>query len=131
MNEIMTDTRTPIEIALDIDSEGMTTARKLYQFLGLAQGQFSRWAKINITDNEFAIPLPPYRSKFVVLGLLHLYLIFLHIRYNLVKRPPCRVCVSLTMAATLHPQLCVCPLLRLYDSAIWIFPQSHLHFQYV
>lgn len=54
MNDMITDTRTPIEIALDIDSEGMTTARKLYQFLGLAQGQFSRWAKINITDNEFA-----------------------------------------------------------------------------
>ncbi|MFR2172342.1 MAG: antA/AntB antirepressor family protein [Clostridium fessum] len=46
--------RTPIEIALDIDSEGMTTARKLYDFLGLAQGQFSRWAKANITDNGFA-----------------------------------------------------------------------------
>mgnify|MGYP003374977969 CR=1 FL=1 len=28
------DMRTPIEIALDIDSEGMTTARKLYDFLG-------------------------------------------------------------------------------------------------
>lgn len=48
------DTRTPIEIALDVDTEGMTTARKLYEFLGLAQGQFSRWAKTNITDNEFA-----------------------------------------------------------------------------
>lgn len=46
--------RTPIEIALDIDSEGMTTARKLYDFSRLAQGQFSRWAKTNITDNEFA-----------------------------------------------------------------------------
>ena len=41
------DMRTPIEVALDIDSEGMTTARKLYDFLGLAQGQFSRWAKTN------------------------------------------------------------------------------------
>lgn len=48
------DIRTPIEIALDVDTEGMTTARKLYEFLGLAQGQFSRWAKTNITDNEFA-----------------------------------------------------------------------------
>lgn len=48
------DMRTPIEVALNIDSEGMTTARKLYDFLGLAQGQFSRWAKTNITDNEFA-----------------------------------------------------------------------------
>ena len=55
MNEVKTiEFRTPIEVALDIDSEGMTTARKLYQFLGLAQGQFSRWAKTNITDNEFA-----------------------------------------------------------------------------
>lgn len=55
MNEVKTiELRTPIEVALDIDSEGMTTARKLYNFLGLAQGQFSRWAKSNITDNEFA-----------------------------------------------------------------------------
>jgi anti-repressor protein len=46
MNEVKTiELRTPIEVALDIDSEGMTTARKLYNFLGLAQGQFSRWAK--------------------------------------------------------------------------------------
>lgn len=29
------ETRTPIEIALDIDSDGMTTARKLYAFLEL------------------------------------------------------------------------------------------------
>ena len=48
------DMRTPIEVALDIDSEGMTTARKLYDFLGLAQGQFSRWAKTNIIENECA-----------------------------------------------------------------------------
>ena len=55
MNEVKTiEFRTPIEVALDIDSEGMATARKLYDFLGLAQGQFSRWAKSNITDNEFA-----------------------------------------------------------------------------
>ncbi|RHP57455.1 hypothetical protein DWZ16_11225 [Clostridium sp. AF29-8BH] len=56
MNDLtnVIDMRTPIEIALDINSEGMTTARKLYDFLGLAQGQFSRWAKTNITDNEFA-----------------------------------------------------------------------------
>lgn len=48
------DMRTPIEIALGVDENGMTTARKLYAFLELAQGQFSRWAKTNITDNEFA-----------------------------------------------------------------------------
>lgn len=48
------DMRTPIEIALGIDENGMTTARKLYAFLELANGQFSRWAKTNITENEFA-----------------------------------------------------------------------------
>ena len=41
-------------VALDIDEDGMTTARKLYTFLELAQGQFSRWVKSNIVDNEFA-----------------------------------------------------------------------------
>ena len=46
--------QTPIEIALGVDENGMTTARKLYAFLELAQGQFSRWAKSNIVDNEFA-----------------------------------------------------------------------------
>lgn len=55
MNEIMnTATQTPIEIALGVDENGMTTARKLYEFLGLSKGQFSRWAKSNITDNQFA-----------------------------------------------------------------------------
>lgn len=48
------DMRTPIEIALDIDENGNTTARKLYTFLELAKGQFSRWAKANIIDNGFA-----------------------------------------------------------------------------
>lgn len=57
---IAADTRTPIEIALDVDSDGMTTARKLYSFLGLAQGQFSRWAKANITDNPFAVENEDY-----------------------------------------------------------------------
>lgn len=55
MNELMEQVnKTPIEIALDIDEDGMTTARKLYTFLELAQGQFSRWVKSNIVDNEFA-----------------------------------------------------------------------------
>ena len=54
-NELMEQVnKTPIEIALDIDEDGMTTARKLYTFLELAQGQFSRWVKSNIVDNEFA-----------------------------------------------------------------------------
>lgn len=54
MNELETKVmQTPIEIALGIDENGMTTARALYDFLELAQGQFSRWAKTNIEQNEF------------------------------------------------------------------------------
>ncbi len=48
------DMRTPIEAALDIDNEGMTTARKLYAFLELDGRNYSRWCKSNITENEFA-----------------------------------------------------------------------------
>ena len=55
MNEpVQSNMRTPIEIALDIDSEGMTTARKLYAFLELDNRNYSRWCKNNITENEFA-----------------------------------------------------------------------------
>ena len=54
MNEMITDARTPIEIALDIDSEGMTTAKKLYAFLELNSSNYSKWCKTNITENEFA-----------------------------------------------------------------------------
>lgn len=51
---IETTMQTPIEIALGIDENGMTTARKLYDFLELSKGQFSRWAKTNIVENQFA-----------------------------------------------------------------------------
>lgn len=55
MNEIMEATeQTPIEIALGIDADGMTTARKLYAFLELAPQHFARWCKKNITENDFA-----------------------------------------------------------------------------
>lgn len=55
MNELenQMDMRTPIEIALGVDENGMTTARKLYDFLELGAGQFARWAKTNIENNEF------------------------------------------------------------------------------
>lgn len=54
MNEVMEKTmQTPIEIALGIDENGMTTARSLYDFLDLGKGQFSRWAKTNIENNEY------------------------------------------------------------------------------
>lgn len=55
MNDIInTSKQTPIEIALGIDENGMTTARKLYDFLELNPGNYARWCKSNITDNEFA-----------------------------------------------------------------------------
>lgn len=55
MNDIInTSHQTPIEIALGVDENGMTTARKLYEFLNLNSAHYSRWCKKNITDNEFA-----------------------------------------------------------------------------
>ena len=49
-----TNFQTPIEIALGIDENGMTTARKLYEFLELEPKNYSRWCKTNIVQNEFA-----------------------------------------------------------------------------
>lgn len=49
-----TNFQTPIEIALCVDEDGMTTARKLYSFLELKPSNFARWCKSNITENEFA-----------------------------------------------------------------------------
>lgn len=58
MQEISTNQQsslqTPIEIALGIDENGMTTARKLYDFLELSPSNYSKWCKTNIVDNEFA-----------------------------------------------------------------------------
>lgn len=61
MNDMIeTKMQTPIEIALGIDENGMTTARKLYEFLELSKGQFSRWAKNNIINNQFAVQNEDY-----------------------------------------------------------------------
>lgn len=55
MNDVMNSTmQTPIEIALGIDENGMTTARKLYDFLGMDKSNYSRWLKRNILENEFS-----------------------------------------------------------------------------
>ena len=60
MNDLMesrimdTSHLTPIEIALGIDENGMTTARKLYEFLEMDKSHYSRWVKSNITENQFA-----------------------------------------------------------------------------
>lgn len=53
-NIINTSNQTPIEIALGIDENGMTTARKLYDFLGMDKSHYSRWVKSNISGNQFA-----------------------------------------------------------------------------
>lgn len=55
MNDMIETTmQTPIEVALGIDENGMTTARALYSFLELRPGNFARWCKANITENQFA-----------------------------------------------------------------------------
>ena len=57
-NEVFgtTDThqQTPSEIALGVDENGMTTAKRLYEFLEMDTSNYSRWFKKNITKNEFA-----------------------------------------------------------------------------
>lgn len=54
MNEIIEVTnKTPIEIELQIDECGMTTAKKLYKWLELDEAHYSRWLKSNITENPF------------------------------------------------------------------------------
>lgn len=57
-NEVFgkTDTSkfTPIEIALGIDENGMTTAKRLYEFLDLNTAAYARWFRSNILENEFA-----------------------------------------------------------------------------
>lgn len=55
MNDIInTSNQTPIEIALGIDEEGMTTAGTLFDFLGMDRSNFSRWFRTNIIGNDFA-----------------------------------------------------------------------------
>lgn len=55
MNDLMNKVvQTPIEIALGIDENGMTTAKKLYEFLGMDLKNYSRWIRNNITENQFA-----------------------------------------------------------------------------
>lgn len=54
MAEILATTNhTPIEIALGVDENGMTTARKLFEFLEMDKSHFARWSKKNIEKNEF------------------------------------------------------------------------------
>ncbi len=53
-------TQTPIEIALQIDENGMTTASNLYAFLKLEPKNFSHWCLRNIKKNKFAVENEDY-----------------------------------------------------------------------
>lgn len=46
--------KTPIEIALEVDDKGMTTAKKLYSFLEFDPSHYAKWFKKNILENNFA-----------------------------------------------------------------------------
>ena len=66
MNELQTSNmKTPIEIALGVDENGMTTAKKLYEFLELDSRNYSRWCKTNIVENEFADENVDYWAFFI------------------------------------------------------------------
>ena len=58
--ELVVTNQTPIEIALGIDEQGMTTARKLYEFLEMDSKNYSRWYKQNIENNSFAMENEDY-----------------------------------------------------------------------
>jgi anti-repressor protein len=65
MNKLATinkpkERQTPIEIVLQIDEQGMTTAMALYSFLELDARNYSHWVKRNITGNRFAIENEDY-----------------------------------------------------------------------
>lgn len=45
------ETRTPIEVFLEMDENNMVSAKKLYDFLELAPSQFARWCEDNIINN--------------------------------------------------------------------------------
>lgn len=51
---LSTSDKTPIEIALQIDENGMTTLSKLYNFLEINPSNYSRWCRKNIINNPFA-----------------------------------------------------------------------------
>lgn len=53
-SKMNTSSHTPIEIALKIDENGMTSLRNLYEFLQLDKSHYKRWYNKNIINNNFA-----------------------------------------------------------------------------
>ena len=62
VNDLAVKQQMPIEVVLPIDSNGKVSARETYKFLELSDGQFSRWAKSNITQNPFAVEHEDYEG---------------------------------------------------------------------
>lgn len=62
---ISTENQTPIEIALEIDANGWTTAKKLYYWLELDPTHFSRWCEERILNNPYVdeMEFSPLRAK--------------------------------------------------------------------
>ena len=57
-NELLNEQKslkTPIETLLAVDENGMTTTKKLYEFLELDPTHYSRWCKKYITNNPMVI----------------------------------------------------------------------------
>ena len=52
--DVVIEERTPIEVVLEVDKDGFTTAKKLYKWLELDDGNYARWVKMNILENPFA-----------------------------------------------------------------------------
>lgn len=53
-NTLLVNKMTPIEITLDIDETGHTTAKKLYAWLELRPGDYARWVRKYIEENIYA-----------------------------------------------------------------------------
>lgn len=58
--DVHVTSQTPIEIALKIDENGMTTVSNLYAFLELEPKNFSRWCNTKIKKNKFALENEDY-----------------------------------------------------------------------
>ena len=65
IKKMNTEEQTPIEIALDIDADGWTTAKKLYDWLELDPTHFSRWCEQRILNNPYVdeMEFSPLRAK--------------------------------------------------------------------
>lgn len=60
------NTKTPIEIALEMTQDGMVSAKRLYDFLELAPSQYARWCRDNILDNPLLdenVDFKPFRHN--------------------------------------------------------------------